>query len=134
MRQSSTTLGDAAIGPWRQDVLHIDGLTVRSQVGGQGPHVLLLHGWGGAIESFAPVLDDLQRSYTVAAFDLPGFGNSSLPPTTWGSADYARLTLQIMERSATEPTPPDRPFVRRAGVHPAGGDRARTCWQAGPGV
>ena len=97
MRQSSTTLGDAAIGPWRQDVLHIDGLTVRSQVGGQGPHVLLLHGWGGAIESFAPVVDDLQRSYTVAAFDLPGFGKSSLPPTTWGSADYARLTLQIMD-------------------------------------
>ena len=97
MIQSSTALDDAAMGPWRQDVLQIDGLTVRSQVGGQGPHVLLLHGWGGAIESFAPVLDDLHRSYRVAAFDLPGFGNSSLPPTTWGSADYARLTLQIME-------------------------------------
>src|SRR5262245_34050001 len=98
MRQSSTALDDAAMGPWRQEVLQIDGLAVRSQVGGQGPHVLLLHGWGGAIESFAPVLDDLHRSYTVAAFDLPGFGKSSLPPSPWGSADYARLTLQIMER------------------------------------
>jgi pimeloyl-ACP methyl ester carboxylesterase len=98
MRQASTARDDAAMGPWRQDMLHIDGLSVRSQVGGQGPQVLLLHGWGGAIESFAPVLDDLQRSYTVAAFDLPGFGRSSLPPTTWGSADYARLTLKIMER------------------------------------
>ena len=98
MRQASTALDDAAMGPWRQDMLQIDGLTVRSQVGGQGPQVLLLHGWGGAIESFAPVLDDLRRSYTVAAFDLPGFGRSSLPPTTWGSADYARLTLKIMER------------------------------------
>jgi pimeloyl-ACP methyl ester carboxylesterase len=66
-------------------------------MGGDGPHVLLLHGWGGAIESFAPVLTDLCQSYTVAAFDLPGFGKSSVPPTTWGSADYARLTLQIME-------------------------------------
>jgi pimeloyl-ACP methyl ester carboxylesterase len=98
MIQSSTALDDAAMGPWRQDVLQIDGLTVRSRVGGHGPQVLLLHGWGGAIESFAPVLDDLHRSYRVAAFDLPGFGNSSLPPTTWGSADYARLTLQIMAR------------------------------------
>ena len=94
---SSTTLDDAAMGPWRRDVLQIDGLSVRFQVGGQGPQVLLLHGWGGAIESFAPVLDDLHRSYTVVAFDLPGFGKSSLPPTTWGSADYAHLTLQIME-------------------------------------
>jgi pimeloyl-ACP methyl ester carboxylesterase len=97
MRQSSTALDDAAMGPWRQEVLQIDGLSVRSQVGGQGPHVLLLHGWGGAIESFAPVLNDLQRSFTVAAFDLPGFGHSSVPPVTWGSADYARLTLNIME-------------------------------------
>jgi pimeloyl-ACP methyl ester carboxylesterase len=66
-------------------------------MGGQGPPVLLLHGWGGAIESFAPVLDDLHRSYRVAAFDLPGFGKSSLPPSAWGSADYAHLTLKVME-------------------------------------
>jgi pimeloyl-ACP methyl ester carboxylesterase len=98
MMQDSTSLDDVAVNPWRQVMLQIDGLTVRSQVGGHGPQVLLLHGWGGAIESFAPVLDDLQRSYTVAAFDLPGFGQSSLPPSTWGSADYARLTLKIMDR------------------------------------
>jgi pimeloyl-ACP methyl ester carboxylesterase len=96
--QPSTALDDAAMSPWRQEVLQIDGLTVRSQVGGQGPPVLLLHGWGGTIESFAPLLDDLHRSYTVAAFDLPGFGTSSLPPSTWGSADYARLTLKVIER------------------------------------
>jgi pimeloyl-ACP methyl ester carboxylesterase len=94
----SASANDAAMSPRRQDVLQVDGLTVRYQVGGQGPPVLLLHGWGGAIESFAPVLDDLQRSYTVAAFDLPGFGLSSLPPSAWGSADYARLTLNVMQR------------------------------------
>jgi len=100
--QDSPASNDAAMSPWHQHVLQIDGLTVRSQVGGQGPAVLLLHGWGGAIESFAPVLDDLHRSHTVVAFDLPGFGKSSLPPTTWGSADYAHLTLQVMERLKLE--------------------------------
>jgi pimeloyl-ACP methyl ester carboxylesterase len=89
---------DAAMSPWRQDVLQLDDLSVRYQVGGQGPHVLLLHGWGGAIESFAPLLDDLRRSYTISAFDLPGFGKSSLPPSAWGSAEYARLTLNVMDR------------------------------------
>jgi pimeloyl-ACP methyl ester carboxylesterase len=98
MMQASTSPADSPLNPWRQGVLQIAGLTVRYQVGGQGPQVLLLHGWGGAIESFSPVLDDLQRSYTVAAFDLPGFGNSSLPPCTWGSPDYARLTLKVMDR------------------------------------
>jgi pimeloyl-ACP methyl ester carboxylesterase len=98
MMRASTSANDAALSPRHQDVLQVDGLTVRYQVGGQGPSVLFLHGWGGAIESFAPVLDDLQRSYTVAAFDLPGFGQSSFPPSTWGSTDYARLTLKIMDR------------------------------------
>jgi pimeloyl-ACP methyl ester carboxylesterase len=102
MMQDSPASKDVAMSPWHQHVLQIDGLTVRSQVGGQGPAVLLLHGWGGAIESFAPVLDDLHRSHTVVAFDLPGFGKSSLPPTTWGSADYAHLTLQVMERLKLE--------------------------------
>jgi pimeloyl-ACP methyl ester carboxylesterase len=97
MMQDSTARDDAAMSPWRHEVLQIDGLTVRSQMGGQGPPVLLLHGWGGAIESFAPVVDDLHRSYRVAAFDLPGFGKSSLPPSAWGSADYACLTLKVME-------------------------------------
>jgi pimeloyl-ACP methyl ester carboxylesterase len=97
MMQDSTSRDDA-MSPWRQDVLQIDGLTVRSQMGGQGPQVLLLHGWGGAIESFAPEPPDLRRSYTVAAFDLPGFGKSSVPPSVWGSADYAHLTLQVMEQ------------------------------------
>jgi pimeloyl-ACP methyl ester carboxylesterase len=98
MIQASTSLDDAAMRPWRQDFLEIDGLTVRYQVGGQGPHLLVLHGWGGAIESFAPVLDDLHRSFTVIAFDLPGFGKSSLPPAAWGSADYAGVTLKVMDR------------------------------------
>src|SRR5262245_54487855 len=98
MTQTTTSLDGTAMSVWRQERLQIDGLTVRSQTGGQGPQVLLLHGWGGAIESLAPVLDDLHRSYTVTAFDLPGFGQSSLPSSTWGSADYARLTLNLMQR------------------------------------
>lgn len=98
MIQPSTSADDPTIDSRSQGSLQIDGLTVRYQVAGQGPQVLLLHGWGGAIESFAPVLDDLQRSYAVAAFDLPGFGESSLPPSPWGSADYAQLTLKVMDR------------------------------------
>jgi pimeloyl-ACP methyl ester carboxylesterase len=98
MKPASTSPDNSALSPWCQEVLQVDGLTVRSQVGGQGPQVLLLHGWGGTLESFAPVLDELHRSYQVAAFDLPGFGKSSVPPSTWGSADYARLTLKVMER------------------------------------
>ena len=94
----STSAADATMSALRQAFLDIDGLRVRYQVGGSGPSVLLLHGWGGRIESFTPVYDDLVRSYTVYAIDFPGFGDSSLPPVPWGSADYARLTLAVMDR------------------------------------
>jgi pimeloyl-ACP methyl ester carboxylesterase len=97
MRPAPTSTDDSAVSPWHQEALQLEGLTVRYQVGGQGPHALLLHGWGGAIESFGPVLDDLRRSYTVSALDLPGFGESSLPPSAWGSADYAQLILRVMD-------------------------------------
>jgi pimeloyl-ACP methyl ester carboxylesterase len=102
MMQSSTSAADSTTIPWRQGYLHIDGLSVRYQMGGQGPAVLLLHGWGGNIESFTPVFDDLVRFYTVYALDLPGFGHSSLPSTPWGVADYAALTLQVMDRLKLE--------------------------------
>ncbi|HSF33873.1 MAG TPA: alpha/beta fold hydrolase [Candidatus Tectomicrobia bacterium] len=98
MTPASTSPDHSAISPWRQDFLQIDGLSVRYHMSGQGSHVLLLHGWGGAIESLTPVLNDLQRAHTVYAFDLPGFGESSSPPSAWGSAEYAQLTLKVMDR------------------------------------
>ncbi|HXH11458.1 MAG TPA: alpha/beta fold hydrolase [Alphaproteobacteria bacterium] len=82
----------------REYHLDVDGLRVRYRLDGEGPSVLLLHGWGGAIESWTPVFDDLRRAYAVSAFDLPGFGESSLPPSPWGSADYAQLTLKVMDQ------------------------------------
>jgi pimeloyl-ACP methyl ester carboxylesterase len=95
---SPTSAGDSTMNPWHQHSLHIDGLSVRYQMGGAGPAVLLLHGWGGSIESFAPVYEELVKSYTVYAIDFPGFGQSSLPPAPWGVANYAALTLQVMDR------------------------------------
>jgi pimeloyl-ACP methyl ester carboxylesterase len=87
----------------RQDhYLEIDGLRVRYRLDGEGPSVCLLHGWGGAIESWTPVYDELRRAYAVHAFDLPGFGESGLPPRPWGSADYAQLTLKAMDQLKVE--------------------------------
>ena len=56
---------------------------------GAGDPVVVLHGWGGRIESMAPVIDCLRASFKVIAFDLPGFGSSPPPKGAWGTADYA---------------------------------------------
>jgi pimeloyl-ACP methyl ester carboxylesterase len=102
MMPSSTSADATTTSSWRQDFLHIDGVNVRCQMGGHGPPVLLLHGWGADIESLTPVYEDLVRSYTVYAFDFPGFGHSSLPPAAWGVADYAALTLRVMDALTLE--------------------------------
>ncbi len=56
---------------------------------GEGPAVVVLHGWGGRIESMTPVLDCLAPFFRVLSFDLPGFGDSPAPTGAWGTADYA---------------------------------------------
>src|SRR5262249_48540086 len=79
------------------DFLDVNGLKVRYKAAGAGEQVLLLHGWGGSIESMGLVFDDFASHYAVCAIDFPGHGKSKLPPTAWGVSDYAELVLGVMD-------------------------------------
>lgn len=63
---------------------------------GVGSPVVILHGWGGRIESMAPIIGCLEGSFRVIAIDLPGFGGSAPPPTTWGTSDYAAFVRGLL--------------------------------------
>lgn len=76
----------------------IGGLKIRYQRTGAGDDVLLLHGWGGQIESFYPVIQALSPHYRVTAIDFPGHGQSSMPPKPWTVSDFLDCTLQLMDR------------------------------------
>src|SRR2546430_12255675 len=52
------------------DFLDVNGVKVRYKVAGVGEQILLLHGWGGSIESMGLVLDDFASHYTVLAVDF----------------------------------------------------------------
>lgn len=76
----------------------IGGLRTRVAVIGEGPAVLLLHGWGGAIHSMAPVAVQMAgNGYTAHVLDLPGFGETEISPTAWGVPDYARWVVQYLD-------------------------------------
>lgn len=63
---------------------------------GQGDVVVVLHGWGGRIESMSPVVSCLAPRCRALAFDLPGFGESPPPPGGWGTPDYAAFVRAVL--------------------------------------
>jgi pimeloyl-ACP methyl ester carboxylesterase len=56
-----------------------NGAVIHVRVGGHGPAVVLLHGYGDTGDMWAPMAVDLERDYTVIVPDLRGLGLSSKP-------------------------------------------------------
>jgi len=56
-----------------------NGATIHVRVGGDGPAVLLLHGYGETGDMWAPMARDLARDHKVIVPDLRGLGLSSKP-------------------------------------------------------
>jgi pimeloyl-ACP methyl ester carboxylesterase len=80
----------------------INGIRARWRRSGTGPPVLVLHGWGAKIEAVDPIIRALTPQLTVDAVDLPGFGESSLPPEPWGVAEYSDWTRALMDELGLE--------------------------------
>ncbi|MFW5691372.1 MAG: alpha/beta fold hydrolase, partial [Chloroflexota bacterium] len=65
---------------------------------GEGPPVLLLHGWGAEIALVWPLAQRLiPLGYRVYAPDLPGFGETAEPPQPWSVYDYAQFVVTYMD-------------------------------------
>jgi pimeloyl-ACP methyl ester carboxylesterase len=77
-------------------VLDVNSQAVRVLDQGEGDPVVILHGWGGRIESMAPVISCLTSSARVVALDLPGFGESPTPDGVWGTPDYAEFVRDVL--------------------------------------
>lgn len=63
---------------------------------GGGDAIVVLHGWGGRVESMAPMISCLSASRRVVALDLPGFGEAPAPQSAWGTSDYADFVTAVL--------------------------------------
>lgn len=78
-------------------LLTVGGQTTRVLELGMGHPVVVLHGWGGRIESMTPVLRCLEQTFKVVALDLPGFGEAPVPSGAWATADYAEYVADVVK-------------------------------------
>jgi pimeloyl-ACP methyl ester carboxylesterase len=75
-----------------------DGATIHVRVGGQGPAVVLLHGFGDTGDMWAPVASALAKDHSVVVPDLRGMGLSSHPETGYDKKTQARDVAQVLDR------------------------------------
>ena len=64
---------------FRTQDIPVEGATLHVRVGGKGPAVVLLHGFGDTGDMWVPVATDLVKDHTVVVPDLRGMGLSSIP-------------------------------------------------------
>jgi pimeloyl-ACP methyl ester carboxylesterase len=65
---------------FKTETIAANGATLHVRVGGKGPAVVLLHGYGETGDMWAPLAAQLERDRLVIAPDLRGIGLSSRPP------------------------------------------------------
>lgn len=70
--------------------IEVDGLRIAYERAGDGPPLVLLHGYvGDGRSTWQRQLDELSGDFTVVVWDAPGAGRSSDPPESFGMAGYA---------------------------------------------
>jgi pimeloyl-ACP methyl ester carboxylesterase len=71
------------------DQLEVEGLRIAYERTGEGPPLVLLHGFVGDSREWRRQIDELSDEFTVVAWDAPGSGRSSDPPESFRILDYA---------------------------------------------
>jgi len=79
-----------------EEKILINGLKINYKIAGQGPAILILHGWGGSSDSWIQVQEILAREgFKVICPDFPGFGKSKTPFEPWGVKEYGNFVLNL---------------------------------------
>lgn len=72
-----------------------DGADINLVTGGEGPPLLLLHGYPQNHTIWRKILPRLARQFTVVASDLRGYGDSSKPPGGDDHSGYSKRAMAL---------------------------------------
>ena len=82
---------------FRTQDIETNGATIHTRVGGQGPAVLLLHGFADTGDMWAPLAAELSRDHTVIVPDLRGMGLSSHPELGYEKKAQAKDIAGVLD-------------------------------------
>jgi len=78
-------------------MVQTNGTSLYVRVGGKGPAVVLLHGFGDTGDMWAPLAKDLVKDHTVIVPDLRGMGLSAHPDTGYTKKNQAVDIAGVMD-------------------------------------
>ena len=73
-----------------------DGAKIHVRIGGQGPAVVLIHGFGDTGDMWAPLAAELAKDHTVVVPDLRGMGLSSHPGGGYDKRTQAGSDIRVV--------------------------------------
>ena len=87
---------------FRTQAITTNGATIHVRVGGKGPAVLLLHGYGETGDMWAPLAAELAREHLVVVPDLRGIGLSSRPVSGYDKKTQAGDIAGVLDALKVE--------------------------------
>jgi pimeloyl-ACP methyl ester carboxylesterase len=96
-----STLAQAQEPPYPSEFhtreIDANGATIHVRIGGRGPAVVLIHGFGESGDMWAPLAASLARNHTVIVPDLRGMGRSSKPAGGFSKMNQATDIAEVMD-------------------------------------
>ena len=77
--------------------VEVNGFSVAYRDAGEGPLLILLHGFLCDSRCWRSQLADLSDRFRVLAWDAPGAGSSSDPPDTFTTTDWANCLAGFLD-------------------------------------
>lgn len=82
--------------------VEVEGARVRIRDEGEGPPVVLVHGFASSLETWDAVIPVLVKKHRVIALDLKGFGWTDRPDGDYSPWAEARIVRAVMDRRGVD--------------------------------
>jgi pimeloyl-ACP methyl ester carboxylesterase len=108
-------------------LIDTDVVQANVKVEGGGPPIVMIHGFGAALDWWDAIALELAKDHRVIRLDLIGHGGTAAPASGYSIERQAALVAAILDKLATGKVTARRSFHGPRGRGRPGDREARTC-------